>query len=215
MPDPERYLTVERLRRELATTPEARLLNDEEEDADGMTEYDRVLKEYLDEESARIEGEEYADARFVETTSTSTVFESEAVDGNGKDLVLPNRPLVDVTSIDLLDSDATITVDDVRVRETHLAILDSADVYSWPRGAIEVTYTHGYDEVPGPVVDALVRLVRSRLERRTTDGVESESVPSGQSATYRPPEAIISSVQSTVSQYRPDSYGSSGGAMLI
>lgn len=211
--DPERYLTVDRLRRELATTPAAHGLDDVETDADGLTEYERTLEEYLDEESARIEGDEYADTAFVETMTTSTVFEAEAA--HGKDLELPNKPIVDVSAIDVLDSDETVAVDEVRVRETHLELLDTADVYSWPRGAIEVTYTYGYDAVPGPVLEALVRLVRSRLEARTTDGVESESLANGQSFTYRPAESIRSAVQATVSQYRPDSYGSSGGAMLI
>ena len=61
-----------------------------------------------------------------------------------------------------------------------------------------------FDDVPGPVKNAVVRLVRSRLEQIKTDGVESESLASGLSMTYRPPEAIRRDVQSMVRKYRDD-----------
>ena len=69
------------------------------------------------------------------------------------------------------------------------------------------------DDVPGPVFDGIVRLVRSRLQRIKADGVESESTVSGQSLSYRPPEAVRADVQSAVSKYREDDEES--GAWLV
>lgn len=57
--------------------------------------------------------------------------------------------------------------------------------------------------VPGPVKDGVVRLVRSRLDRIQADGVESESLSSGQSASFRPAAEIRRDVRQTVSEYRP------------
>lgn len=211
MTNPERYLTVDELRAEVAVRPEAYGLDDSATDDNGDTEFDRRLKEWLDDESERIESAKYAGTRFVQTSTTVTVYGDEAAVGD--DLPLPERPIVDVTSIDA-DGTALEPGVDVEIRETHLVLLDDAPIFSWPDGSIEVTYTYGFDSVPGPVRDGLVRLVRSRLERIMGDGVTSESVPSGQNTTYRPPEQIRADVRASVATYRPETYGSDG-AMVI
>lgn len=59
------------------------------------------------------------------------------------------------------------------------------------------------DEVPGPIKDGVVRLVRSRLDRIQADGIESESISSGQSTSFRPAAEIRQDVRSTVAEYRP------------
>jgi len=210
--DPERYLTVEELREELGRSP--RTVGLDPEDPDDVAEYEDLLERLLDEESERLEGPDFAGTTFVERGVEETLFSAEAVRGSGRDLVPSSRPIASLESVEPLDADVSIDVADVRVRETHLELLEDADVVEWPTGAIEVEYTAGFDSVPGPIVDGLVRLVRSRIDRRSSDGVESESVPSGQSVQYRPASDVRRDVRSTASKYRPDSYGGSG-AMVI
>lgn len=60
------------------------------------------------------------------------------------------------------------------------------------------------DDVPGPIRDGVIRLVRSRLERIQSDGLSQETLPTGQSATYRPPEHVKADVQRVARQYRDD-----------
>ena len=207
--DPERYLSVSDLRDELPFSPEKAFgIDDTETDADGNTDWDNLLERLLDEESDRVE--RFDGTLFVETETSETLYGDE--DTVDDDLLLPDRPVTDVVSVDA-DGEALEVGTDVRVRETHVELLDAAPIYSWPDGAIEVTWTYGYSEVPGDVRDAIVRLVRSRLERIQSDGLESESLPTGQSASYRPPEDVIRGAKETVSQYRPPSYFS--GAMVI
>lgn len=202
------YLPLAELKRELPFSSDAFDVDDETEDGNGMTEWDRLLERLLDQEADRID--RYAETRFVETETSATLYGDEAADGD--DLPLPNRPVVSVTSIDA-DGTALDVATDVRVRETHVELLDDAPISNWPSGPIAITWTYGYSSVPGPVQDGLVRLVRSRLDRIQSDGLKSESLPSGQSASYRPPEEVLTTVAWTVAEYRPDSYGS--GTMVI
>ena len=69
-------------------------------------------------------------------------------------------------------------------------------------------------DVPGPVKHGIIRLVRSRLEQIKSDGLDSESGPTGQSVTYRPPEAVRRDVQSMVAKYREDD-GERPGAWVV
>jgi hypothetical protein len=210
MSDPERYLNVATLEDEIAYRPEALGVDDEVGDGEDVSDWEQLLQRFLDEESDRIEGPNYADTRFVPTTTTATLYGDTAAVGD--DLLLRERPVRSVTSIDA-DGTALDVDTDVRVRETHVQLLEAAPLTSWPDGPITVEWEYGYEEPPGEVIDALVRLVRSRLDRIQTDGLESESLPSGQSASFRPPEEIRADVRRTVAQYEPDSYHS--GAMVI
>ncbi|QCW03566.1 DUF1302 domain-containing protein [Natrinema pallidum] len=206
--DPERYLSVGDLEDELPFSPSAFDVDNTETNADGNTDWDNLLQRLLDEESDRIE--QMASTLFVQTETSATLYGDE--DTVGDDLPLPDRPVVDVASIGV-DGDPLEVGTDVRVRETHVELLDDAAIYSWPDGPIEVTWTYGYDAVPGDVRDGLVRLVRSRLERIQSDGLESEGLPTGQSASYRPPEEIVAAVADDVGGYSPPSYF--GGTMVI
>lgn len=125
--DAERYVSLEELKEELPFRPSA---------FPEIDDYDATLERFLDEESERIEGDDYAGRTW--------------------------------------DSD---------------------------------------EVVPGPVKHGIARLVRSRLEQIKSDGIESESLPSGQSATYRPPEEVRRGVRSAVRKYRPEDDNS--GAMVI
>lgn len=66
-------------------------------------------------------------------------------------------------------------------------------------------HTSGTDDVPGPIRDGVIRLVRSRLERIQSDGLAQETLPTGQSASYRPPEDVRADVQRIARQHRDDS----------
>lgn len=210
MSDPERYLSVAALEDEIAYRPEALGIDDTTSDGEEMSDWEQLLQRLLDEESDRIEGPNYAGTRFVPTTTSATLYgDTAAVDD---DLLLRERPVRSVTSINA--DGTTLDVDThVRVWETHVTLLKDAPINGWPDGPITIEWEYGLDEPPGDVVDAVVRLVRSRLDRIQTDGLESESLPSGQSASFRPPEAIRADVRRTVARYEPDSYHS--GAMVV
>ena len=209
----DRYVDPSDVRQEIVATADAFGFETE-------TEFLELVDRLVDEESSRIESADFADTTFVPTETTQLVDADEAVEGD--DLVLGRTPLVSVASIDFLDDDDADPVDvdsDIRVHETHVQLLDEdadgndVDLNRWPDGWYEVEYTYGYDEVPGPVVDAIVRLVRSRLARIDADGVDSETLPTGQSVSYRPPERLLASVSRTMQRYRPPTYDS--GAMVI
>lgn len=167
-----------------------------------------MLKRLLDEESGRVEG--FVGTVFEETETNTTLYGNEDVVDD--DLLLPDRPVVDVASIDA-DGTTLEAGADVRVRETHLELRDGAPIREWPDGPVEVEYSYGYDSAPGAVRDAIVRLVRSRLERIKSDGLESESLPTGQSASYRPPEEVMAAAAAAVEEHHPPSYF--GGAQVI
>lgn len=59
------------------------------------------------------------------------------------------------------------------------------------------------DPPPGPVKDGIIRLVRSRLDRIQSDGVESESTTSGHSTTFKPSAEIMEQVAAAVGEFRP------------
>ena len=71
------------------------------------------------------------------------------------------------------------------------------------------------EDVPGPVKDGVIRLVRSRLDRIKTDGLETESLSDGSSYGYRPPEAVRADVRSAVAKYREDGEDEATGAFVI
>lgn len=58
------------------------------------------------------------------------------------------------------------------------------------------------DDVPAPVIDGILRLVRSRLDAVQADGVTQESID-GQSTTFRPSSEIRDEVRRSVAPYRP------------
>ena len=58
------------------------------------------------------------------------------------------------------------------------------------------------DDVPSPVTDGIIRLVRSRLDAIQLDGVSQESID-GQSSTFRPSSEIRDEVRRSVAPYRP------------
>ena len=197
--DPERYLSVDALEDELGF----------DGDTFDVDNWPDLLERLLDEESERIESQDFADTAFVEIETTERVY-GGVVDGT--DLLLGNRPVVDVSSIELPNVDETVEPDDVWAATTHLELLGDADFDAWPE-LVSVEYTYGLDHVPGPVRDALVRLVRARLERIRADGVESEAMPSGQSVTYRPSADILDEVRDDLEEYRPGGYF--GGTIVI
>lgn len=204
--DAERYLTVDELRREVGFRAEAfEPFLDSTDDS-----FEDLLKQILADETDRIESTDYAGTSFEERETSATLFADSHVVGS--DLRLPSRPVVDVESIDTLGEEDLDLENDVVVRETHIVLLDDADLLEWP-ARVDVEWTYGYDEVPGEIRDAIVRLCRSRLQRIKSDGVESESYPSGQSITYRPPDEVRAAILSTARKYRAPSYGT--GAMVI
>lgn len=204
--DPERYLSVDDVRLELGFRPAAF-----EQLLEGLdASFDDLVRKAIGDESDRLESETFADTRFEITTATATVYSSDAAAGS--DLLVPDRPLDSLVSIELVDEDEQLEPTDVRVRETHLELKDSAPIDDWS-GEISLEYEYGHDGMPGELRDALIRLVRSKLQRIKADGVESDSLPSGQSVSYRPPEDVVTQAQKTARKYRPDSYGS--GAMVI
>lgn len=209
-------LEPEAVERELPFSSQAFGFDETATDGDA-SEWDKLLEDLVKEESERIWGWLHIDdveTAFEETTAEATL------DGNGRDeLSLPKRPIRDVSSVvvykDGRDYDLEIGTE-VIAEETHLALIPrEAPIRNFPDGrrTVDVEWTYGNEGVPGDVKDGLVRLVRSRLERIQSDGLESESVPTGQSASYRPPEEIIDAVKRSVIKHRPPEYGS--GAMVI
>lgn len=195
------YLKVEKVTDELPFKPAAFEL--------GNDDFETLVSRLIAEEERR--AEDIADTKFEETSTTATLYDGDRVRDDGEVLLLPEIPIQSVTSV--TSDGETLDVDeDVRVRETHLRLLSSAPVNRWG-DEVEVGWSYGHTELPRPARDAIIRLVRSRLERVKSDGLESESLPTGQSASYRPPEEILSAAAATIRGYRPDTYD--GGMMVI
>lgn len=204
----ERYVPLVDLKDEIPFAADAYQLN--------SGEWDALLTRLLDEESSRVESSEYADTRFT-TTQTSRTWRGNANLANGRmDLILPERPIQSVESVIQDGDELTEDGDYVVLDETHLRVLPDAEITRWTDKIdmpLTVEWTYGFEEPPGDIRDAVIRLVRSRLERIKSDGLGSESMPTGQSADYRPPEEIHADVKNIVGKHKPPSY--SGGGYCI
>lgn len=117
-----------------------------------------------------------------------------------RSLPLPGRPAQSVDSVDLLDRDEELVIDeDVYLDGNSLVLARDASVPSWPVGRrnVRVKYTFGNDGVPARIRDALVDLVHIRLAKDQALAVESEGTANG-SVKYRDPGAVLSSAFGTV-----------------
>jgi hypothetical protein len=102
--------------------------------------------------------------------------ETVTLDGDGSEtLLLPAAPATDIT---VLVDGAAVTDFQVNARA---GILRRAS--RWPAGLgnIEVTYSHGFAEIPGGIQDAVLEM--AAISARVPAGVQSETA-GGQSITW-------------------------------
>lgn len=188
MPD-EHYPDTDAIMRELPFAPHSFDLSE--------SEYESFIEDIREEEIDRIE--KWANVSIGIESATETLNGSDGYKDR-RDIRLSHRPVTDVQSVTVdgeeLDSSEYYATD------THLEHLGSG----WPRGRRNVTieYEHGYEDAPGPFRDGLVRLIRSRIEQRKTDGLESESADS--SYTYRPSSEIKHEVRADIEDVEPPGY---------
>lgn len=177
------------------------------------SDFNQLLQESIESATERVG--EWVDVSLEPESATEVISRPEGVDGHL--LPLPHRPARSVESIEI-DTDriggAEVSADDVIVKETHLELPPEHDRHSWPtrRRSVAVEWTHGYEEVPGPLMKAIVRIVRNRLQQVESDGVDSDSV-FGDSISYRPPQEVLAEARAEVQEFREPSFH--GGAMVI
>lgn len=171
------------------------------------TDFNELLGEYAQRETEQIL--RWSGTAFSPTTASETLDGTNAIEDSAV-LLLENKPVIDVTSVtedgDLLDPS------DYRAFDHGVERVGSGRGWSDGRRNITVDYTYGYESVPGPVEQALVRLVRLRFDQIATDGLESESGPDT-SYDYTDPKEIRSECYKDVQAFRPESYHG-GGAMI-
>lgn len=126
------------------------------------------MEAILDDASASVRA--YTGQQFTEATSTETFRVRRNV------VVLPQRPVTDVANA----GGAYFRWDgDDRV---HFS-LGSTDTFEWepwigggPR-TVEITYTHGYDEIPADIVGVVCSIALRAFGRRPEDGgLQQESI---------------------------------------
>lgn len=207
--DPDRYLGTDELEREIPFDAIDFDVDDETEDADGNTEWDNLLLGILDRESGRIE--KWANTVYEVADASATLEREDHVPN--RDLPLSNRPIQSVTSV-TVGGDA-IDIANIHAAETHLVLLDDASISSWPTTfrSVDVEWTYGFESVPGPVEDALIRLCRNALERIQTDGLNQEQIVGGGMWNYRVPSEVLGEANAVVSAHSAPSYDS--GVMVI
>lgn len=149
--------------------------------------------------------EQWSTAPFEATTTSQTLHGSTA---DGDHLPLPDRPVISVQSI-VADGETLDLTTDVHVSETDVELLEAAPIDSWPHGRhnVDVEWTYGFEGVPGPVEDAIIRLVRNALDRIETDGLDAESEDQI-SYTYTVPASVKAEARAQVQQFSVPSYGS-------
>lgn len=187
----EQYASVEDIRLELPFNPDSFGLSD--------GEYEMLLEDIRKQEIDRIDN--WAHVSFGSEETTETASSGDAFNDQ-RDLLLDHRPVTDVSSV--IVNDDELDEDQYYAAETHVERAGGA----WPsegRRNVVVEYEYGLEEIPGPVQDGLVRLIRSRLEQRKTDGLESES-GGDTSYTYRPSDEIRHEVRSDIDDFGPVSY---------
>lgn len=171
------------------------------------TDFNELLAEYARRETEQIR--QWSGTAFSPTTASETLDGTNAIE-DGVVILLENKPVIDVTSVtedgDLLDPS------DYSAFDHGVERLGGGRGWSDGRRNITVEYTYGYDEVPGPVKQALVRLVRLRFDQIATDGLESEKGPDT-SYDYTDPEKIRAECYRDVKSSRPESYHG-GGTMI-
>lgn len=204
----ERYVTTAQVQRELPfDANDFHLLDDA-----GFTvllEGDTNTEGLLERESRRLE--DWASTTWTTQQSTEALARPEHV--SKLELPLPHRPIESVSSV-TVNGDALAEAD-YHVLDTYLRVADdSTAIDAWPTAfqSVEVTWTHGFTEVPPEVVGGLIRLIRNALEQIETDGLSSESIGSA-SYSYRVPAAIKREVMAEVSPYAAPSYY--GGVSLV
>jgi hypothetical protein len=124
-------------------------------------------------------------------------------------LPLPGRPVKEVTSVEPLERDVTLTVgEDVYLEADAVLVLDrDAPLVEWheDRRSVRVEYTFGHTDTPARIQSVLVDLVHWRLGNDQSLPVSSESV-GGDSFDYRSPDEILSQAFGTVLDETDDSH---------
>lgn len=199
MADPGRYVTTDELRAELPFDAADFPVQD-------TTQFDSALSRALGAASDSVEtwGET------VYQTETTMTALSRPVHVPDDDLPLPKRPIQSVQSIEA-DGTALVEDDDYVVYETHLGLLDDAALREWPtdRASVSIEWTYGYESVPEPVREAIIRLARNALDQIETDGYATDD----EGWSFRPPAAIKNECAVIVSNHDAPSYYS--GAMIV
>lgn len=201
MADPERYVTATELQAELPFDDKDYPLQDE-------AQFSNALNRALASASEFVES--WNRTKYQSTSITESLSRPKHVPE--EELPLSKRPVLDVTSVDV-NGTALAESDDYLIHDTHLELVDDpvSDVYEWPTTSqsITISWSYGYDTVPEPVREAIIRLARNSLDQIETDGYESDV----DGWSYRPPDAIKSECAAMIGDYDAPSYY--GGAMVI
>lgn len=130
-----------------------------EPSAAGLT--DARIAKLIERASAEFRGDTEQQISLVENDTVT-------LDGDGSTvLLLPELPVHAVTAV-VVDGEP-LTEDELKGIWSRRGILRRTDRCTrWPRAgqAIEVTYTHGWDPIPGDIVDVIVQRVLDRAGRR-------------------------------------------------
>lgn len=182
----------------------------------GLTdaEWDALLSDLLDSASNIVDT--WTDTAFELTTASLDTHRFEG-DPN-EDLPLPKRPIDSVQAVTAetrTDSYTLTPGEDFHVHETHLELTRDAPIASWPTttNAVSVDWTYGSASVPAAVHDAVIRLVRGKLDAIVADGVESEKLSDGSSVSYRVPNEVRAAARIGIAAHVAPSYY--GGASLV
>jgi hypothetical protein len=211
MANPERYLAIQELERELPYSALEFGMH-ERNDSDELVaspEWQTLLETVLGRESDRIE--DWAGTVYSPQTATATAERPDHIPP--RELPLPKRPVQSVQSVTVNGDE--LAAADYHAEDTHLVLLESADLRRWPTSyrSITVEWTYGFDTVPGSVEDALVRLCRHAIERVDVDGLISESTGDGASYDYRLPAEIVAEARAAVAEHGAPSYYSGAGVI--
>lgn len=201
MANHERYVSVTELKGELPFTAADFPVQD-------SNQFETALARALGSASDLVE-------KWGETVyQTETITESVARPAHVADVDLPlsKRPIQSVTSVSVEGTSLTES-DDYVVVDTHLSLIDepASDVQKWPTApqSITVDWTYGYEEVPGPVSEAIIRLARSSLDQIETDGYTGDD----EGWQYRTPASVKAECAALVDEFSAPSYY--GGASIV
>ena len=177
------------------------------------TEFEALLVERIGDAVDRIE--EWVGTSLTVETVERSLSRPEAADPY--DLPLPQTPVQSVESVDIdswVADGPSVDADDYVAHDTHIELEPDADRNEWPteRRSVTVVWDYGYDELPGPIKKAVVRLVRLRLWQREADALESESV-FGESTSFSDPAQVEADIRRDVAQVEAPSYYD--GVMVI
>jgi len=168
-------------------------------------ELDQFIEQLLEQATSIVKG--YCRREFQERSTT------EKLDGTGRSTIMVNAPIIEITEIK--QGNTVVDPDQYRIQRSdqqgiNAGIIEHRTV--WARGwnNIEITYSHGFQEVPRDVVSVVEGIVVDHLVKALKEfkqsGADSITMD-GFTSTFNKREVLDQDRMHILDRYKPLAVG--------